>query len=580
MKCTFNKAQLARPTNRMIEKEKFDAIIIGSGAGGIAAAICLAKSGKKVLILEQHYVPGGWCHSFHLNGQRFSPGVHYIGLMDEGESTSNLYKGLGVANDLVFFRMNQKGYEHCHIGDKRIDLPAGLTNLFESLSIQFPNERKNLKKYLNLVEKVSEEVFLIPKMKTFWDHVTIAYRTRHMGKYGLFSLKRVIDWYIKDPILKGILNIQCGDHGLPPLQASFPVHCVLMKHYFGGAFYPMGGGAGIVKAMTNTLKRHGGELRVKQSVKKILIADKQAFGVELEDGKQILSDVVISNADPALTYLKLAGKENLSEGLLKKLSKTKYSATSLILFLTLDMDVTKFGIDSGNIWSFDNENIDQLYKDLNAKDMFEGEKFPAVFISCTTLKDPVSFNGRYHSFEVVTFIEYDSFKEFEEGSNYHSEKYDLLKRKIINKFLNNVEKIIPGAKQHIIQAELGTPKTNQYFIKTTNGSVYGTAKTLNQIGLFAFKNKSEIKNLYLCGASTLSHGVAGAGYSGVEAAALILNTTSDELLKDHADQQLRIYDAEDQSVWPSWAHQKIEDRKRRFKETNLGNHQRIGMHQH
>jgi all-trans-retinol 13,14-reductase len=332
--------------------------------------------------------------------------------------------------------------------------------------------------------------------------------------------------------------------------------------------------------MTNALKRHGGELRVKQSVKKILIADKQAFGVELENGQQILADVVISNADPALTYLKLAGRENLSESLLRKLSKTKYSATSLILFLTLDMDVTKFGIDSGNIWSLDNENIDQLYHDLNGKDMYEGEKFPAVFISCTTLKDPVSFNGRYHSFEVVTFIEYDSFKEFEEGNDYHSEKYDLLKRKIINKFLNNVEKVIPDAKQHIIQAELGTPKTNQYFIKTTDGSVYGTAKTFNQIGLFAFKNKSEITNLYLCGASTLSHGVAGAGYSGVETAALILNTTSSELLKDQTGQQLRIYDAEDHSLWPEWANQKIEDRKRRFKETSLASHERIGMHQH
>ena len=80
---------------------QFDTIIIGSGAGGLAAAICLARAGQKVLVLEQHDVPGGWCHSFTLQGQRFCPGVHYIGLIDKGQSTSRLYEGLGVANDLV-----------------------------------------------------------------------------------------------------------------------------------------------------------------------------------------------------------------------------------------------------------------------------------------------------------------------------------------------------------------------------------------------------------------------------------------------------------------------------------------------
>src|SRR4051812_36767495 len=414
--------------------EEFDTIIIGSGAGGLASAICMAKAGQKVLVLEQHYVPGGWCHSFHLNGQRFSPGVHYVGLIDEEQSTSSLFKGLGIANDLVFFRMNKRAYEHCLLGDKKIDMPAGFDNLYESLSKQFPHEQKNLKKYLNLVKTVSDEVQLIPKMKTFWDHLTIAYRTRNMGKYGLFSLKRVINWYIKDPVLKGVLNIQCGDHGLPPFKASFPVHCVLMYHYFEGGFYPMGGGAGIVKAMTNRLKKYGAELRVKQSVKSILIENRQAFGVELADGKKILAKNIISNADPSITYLQLVGKEYLSKGLLKKLSRTKYSVTSLILFLIVDMDVTKFGIDSGNIWSLKNEDIDGLYEGMKGKDLLNDDAFPAVFISCTTLKDPTSFNGRYHSLEVVTFIEYDSFKKFDDEVDYHSKEYDQQKKKIIAKF--------------------------------------------------------------------------------------------------------------------------------------------------
>src|SRR5215212_6878050 len=109
--------------------DDFDSIIIGSGAGGLAAAICLARVGQKVAIIEQHYVPGGWCHSFYINGHRFSPGVHYVGLLDKGESTSKLYEGLGIANDLVFFRMNPDGYEHCRIGNHSIDMPAQVDRL-------------------------------------------------------------------------------------------------------------------------------------------------------------------------------------------------------------------------------------------------------------------------------------------------------------------------------------------------------------------------------------------------------------------------------------------------------------------
>ena len=103
-----------KPLRNMAE---YDAIIIGSGAGGLAAAICLARAGQRVLV--QHYVPGGWCHSFYLDGHRFSPGVHYRGLLGPGQGTRQLYEGLGIANDLTFLRMNPAVCEHCWISDER-----------------------------------------------------------------------------------------------------------------------------------------------------------------------------------------------------------------------------------------------------------------------------------------------------------------------------------------------------------------------------------------------------------------------------------------------------------------------------
>lgn len=546
--------------------QNYDAIIIGSGAGGLTTALCLARAGKKVLVLEQHYVPGGWCHSFTLGGQRFSPGVHYIGLCGEGQSTSELYKGLGIANDIVLFRMNPKAFEHCIIGGVKYDIPAGLDNMATAVGSYFPKEAKGIAKYLKLVQKVNYQMMLMPRLKGFWQIITAPFRTSTFVHHVPFTLDRIIKRHVKDPLAKAVLNVQCGDHGLPPEKANFVVHTAVMGHYAEGGFYPMGGGSGIVKAMTNAIKKLGGKIRVEASVKKILISEQIALGVELENGEQIFADTIISNADPEVTYLEMCGRENLSAKLQKRLDNTQYSCTSLILFLTLDMDVTQFGLDSGNVWIFRDADTDKQFEDLTTMDVTEGEEFPGLFMSCTTLKDPVSFNGRYHNFEIVTYVDYSCVAQFSGETDYQTEEYKIFKDKVIAKFMNTVEKHIPGAKQHIIQAELGTPKTNRFYVNSTNGNVYGTQKSLGNVGPFAFKNKTEIKNLYLCGASTLSHGVAGAAYSGLATAKAILGLPEDEILKYGEGQELRIYDADDASSWPDWVHNKRSDKVRHFKE--------------
>jgi phytoene dehydrogenase-like protein len=546
---------------------KYVVAIIGSGPGALAAAICLGKEGKKVLVLEQHYVPGGWCHSFHLNGQRFSPGVHYIGLVDKGKVSSNLFEGLGIADDLVFFELNKNGYEHCWIGNERVDMPAKVDNLYESLAKRFPADKKGLKKYLNLAMKVGRQLELLPTLRGL-DFVTLPYKMRHLLAYGFFSLQTVIDWFIKDPLLKDVLNIQCGDHALSPTKASFLLQCAMLCHYFDGGYYPVGGGGGLIKVMTNHVKKHGGEIRVEQKVTRILTQDnkgKKAIGVELASGEQIEAECVISNADPHKTFVEMIGYDKLSQRLKSKLDKTTYSTSALIMFITVDVDVTKYGVDSGNIWMTQEINLAKQYKKISQVDLQSDDEFPALFISCSTLKDPQSFNGRYHNFEIITFVDHELFEKFKGDVNYQTEEYLFYKERACQKFLKSFEKVVPGVRDKIIQMELGTPKTNEFYINCTNANIYGTEKILKQL-ILPYLPTTEIENLYMCGASTLSHGATGAAISGVQAAAAILKTKPEDLLKTDGSQNVRIYDAEDSALWPSWIHQKIKDKKNRFKE--------------
>ena len=546
---------------KTLNNNTFDTIIIGSGVGGLAAAICLSRAGQKILVLEQHDVPGGWCHSFYLNGDRFTPGVHYVGLVGDGLSTSELYEGLGIANDMAFYRQNPDGFEHCWIGEERFDYPADFKTFENRLVRRFPDEEKNIIKYLKLITNIGKQLSLIPKIRGLWQQITIPFRTKHMGKYSPFSLKRVMGWYIKDPLLQRILNIQFGNHGLAPSKANFVLHAAIMYHYHVGGFYPMGGGGAIVKAMTNAIKAKDGIVKTSTSVKRILLENKgklKAIGVELANGERVFAKRIISNADPGITYKKLIGEEHLSNKLKKKLNKTKYSCTSLMLFITVDMDVTKAGIDSGNIWRIPNKDLDDLYNDMQKKDILEGEEFSGMFISCTTLKDPSSYNGKHHTLEAITYINYDAFEGFYGENIERSSSYLKFKEQLIAKFFVTLEKVIPGISNHVVQKELGTPLTNKYYINSTRGSVYGTEKSLKHIGPFAYKSKSEIENLYLCGASIVSHGVAGASYSGVQTAATILGCRQDDLIKPSDDQHLRIFDAENDTNYPDWMRKKIE----------------------
>lgn len=560
------------PTNnqtKSLNNKTFDTVIIGSGVGGLSAAICLSKAGQKVLVIEQHDVPGGWCHSFYLNGDRFTPGVHYVGLVGDGLSTSELFEGLGIANEIAFYRQNPDAFEHCWIGDERFDYPADF-KMFENRLIQrFPHEKKNIIKYLKLVINVGHQLGLIAKIKTFWQQITIPFRTKHMGKYSPFSLKRVIGWHIKDPLLQRILNIQFGNHGLAPAKASFLMHAAIMHHYHKGGFYPMGGGGAIVKAMTNAIKEKDGIIKTSTAVKRILLENagkrKKAIGVELASGEQIFANRIISNADPGITYQGLIGEEHLSSKLKKKLNKTKYSSTSLMLFITVAMDVRKAGIDSGNIWRMPNIDMDDLYDNMQKKDLLEDEEFPGMFISCTTLKDPISYDGKHHTIEAITYINYDAFESFKNENIERSKAYLKFKEQLIAKFFVTLEKVIPGISNHVVQKELGTPLTNEYYINSTRGSVYGTEKSLKHIGPFAYKSKSKIENLYMCGASIVSHGVAGASYSGVQTAAAILGCRQDDLIKPSKDQHLRVFEAEDDTNYPDWMIKKIEMKHSKLK---------------
>lgn len=525
----------------------WDTLVIGSGPGGLTAAVALARQGQRVLVLEQHYLPGGWTHSFTLEGYRFSPGVHYVGDLHEGGSLRRLYEGLGLGPDLEFCELNPEGFDHFLIAGERFDQPRGLDRWIARLTERFPSEREGIARYFATMRRVVDEVKSVDTMLDFPRVLTVPLRAPSLARWGLRTLDALIDACVRDPLLKAVLSAQAGNHGLPPSRVSLPIHCTMSSHYFDGGYYPRGGAARIPRAYIRELRRHGGRVRTRARVARILVESGRAAGVVLENGEVIRARDVVSNADPAVTYGALL-PEAYCRAEARKARRMEYSVSLLSVFCAVDMDLRALGYDSGNYWWYRTADVDGLYARM-ARELPVPE-VDGLFLTITTLKDPKPRASGAHTLEMFTFVPYAPFSRWAATAlGSRPEGYALLKRALGERVLLAAENVIPGLRERVRFMEVGTPLTNDFYCATHRGAAYGTAKSPWQLGPFSFSQRGPVEGLHLCGSSTLSHGVAGASMSGLIAAQQVLGLSSVDGLLGPPDGSLRVYPAEHPERW-------------------------------
>ena len=500
-------------------QEPYDTIFIGSGMGSLAAAALLAKEGQRVLLLEQHYTPGGYTHVFKRKGYEWDVGIHYIGEMQRKNSA--MFKLFGYITDgqLKWADMGEV-YDRIFLGKKSYDLVKGTDNFKKQLKAYFPEETDAIDAYVDLVFKANRTggpFYMSKAIPEFVNRLVGTFMRRPFLKYADRTTYEVLKELTSDETLIRVLCGQYGDYGLPPKQSSFIMHATLVRHYFDGGSFPIGGSSQIVKTVEAVIEQAGGSILVKAPVKEIQIENNKAIGVEMEDGRRIGAKHVVSGAGIVNTYKNLVPKAVATRHRLgEQLQKVEPSACHACLYLGLEGTPEELGLPKTNYWLYpekgDHDTCVREY--LNDPD----KEFPVVYISFPAAKDP-DFQNRYpgrSTIDIITLVPYELFAPFE-GTSWmkRGNDYIALKKKISNRLIDKLLEHFPNLADKIRHQELSTPLSTKFFTRYEKGEIYGIDHSPKRFRQKFLKPRTPIENFYLTGQDIVTAGIGGALFSGL-----------------------------------------------------------------
>jgi all-trans-retinol 13,14-reductase len=507
--------------------DQWDAIVIGSGIGGLAAAALLAKhAGKRVLVLERHYVAGGFTHSFHRPGYEWDVGVHYIGEVQSPASSLRPIFDHLTGGRLEWNPMPEV-YDRIRIGEREYEFVAGLEHFRDRLKSYFPSETVGIDRYVRAVLACSGKTGMYFTEKALPRPIARVAGPLLRAPFLRWARRTTADVLAEvttNRELAGVLAAQWGDYGLPPAQSSFAAHAIIAAHYFQGASFPIGGASSIAAAIAPMIESAGGRIAFSANVREILLdRTERAAGVRMQDGREIRAATVISDAGAWNTFASLLPAE--APGVARSLAELRTippSMAHLCLYAGVKQTAAELGLTGTNLWVHPTPDHDANLARFNSD---PSSALPMMFISSPSAKDPY-FERRHPgraTLEVICPVPYEWFAPWEDSRwKRRGQDYDELKQELSERLRRGLEDNVPAVRGKLDVAELSTPLSTRHFMNYQHGEAYGISATPARFSLRCLTPQTAVRNLYLTGQDVTLLGVAGAMMGGVLTASAVL----------------------------------------------------------
>ena len=501
----------------------FDAIVIGSGIGGLACAAALARYGqRRVLVLERHYRIGGYTHAFTRPGYEWDVGVHYLGELGERGGVRAMFDRL--TDGSLRWAPLPDVYDRIVIGERSYDFVTGARRFVAKMSEYFPREAGAIARYVTLIREVARS-----GQGYYVDRALPASVSRLAGpllrhKYLRYATRTTLDVLrelTSDEELIAVLTGQFGDYGLPPARSSFAIHAAVAAHYLGGAWYPIGGASTIARAFAPVIEGAGGVLRHSAEVARIVVEHGRAVGVQMIDGREICAGLVISDAGVANTFGRLLPDVALAAPLRDALRGAAPSIGYVSLYLGFKHTDAELGLTGTNLWLYPDAhhdaNIARFLADPTAP-------LPLVYASFPSAKDP-SYRERFPgraTIDLITLCPWEWVEPWKDTAwMKRGPGYTELKARFTERLLEALFARLPQLRGKVDHAELSTPLSTRHFASHPRGELYGLDHDPARYTL-PIRAQTPVEGLYLTGADLVSAGVAGGLAGGAITAAAIL----------------------------------------------------------
>ncbi|MGY0497427.1 phytoene desaturase family protein [Nocardia sp. FBN12] len=526
----------------------YDAVVVGSGLGGVSAAAYLAAAGKRVLVLERYNVIGGSSHVFRRQGRwEFDCGVHYIGDCGPGGAVPSFLRGLGLDDHIEWLPLDSAGFDTIVAPDFELRTPHGWDAYLENLCAAFPDDQRGLRRYVGVMRALGKAFDDRAVSLSSTSEMSRAFlRSGFAGVWAMAPFASLLAACGLKPRTILALSVQCGALASTPTSTTVGTMVGFLQSFVGhGAWYPRGGGQMLSAAFAEVVVSHGGQIRVNAEVDRILVEGSRVCGVRLTDGEEVRADTVVSDADIIRTYRDLVGYEHLPRATRLRVDNWRMSRPLINGCFGVEIDI--HATPNSNFYAiptWDDANsllsLTRMTHNLfsGSRDAGDRQKWAKnfatrqpMFVQCSTRRDPSNTRSApagHAAIEVQTIVPsspklwgYDGLDA--RTTEYRKDpEYLAMKELVIEGMLDRLDQVYPGASSRVKLTELGTPATQTRFTATTGGASFGLEPNPLQFGPLRPGVRTPVNGLFTVGTSTRwGPGTEGSMMSGVQAASAI-----------------------------------------------------------
>lgn len=467
------------PENGDPRSDSYDIVVIGSGLAGLSASALLAKAGRSVLVVEQAEAAGGYAHGIERPPYKFDPAVHVFPQGNPGGLPDTLFDYLGVG-ELVTLLPIDSFYKAVY-PDLTIDTPRGYEEFSATLSEVWPEHADAIRSFIDLCEKVHWQGHNQPPKIEMADLGTAAKENPELFKYVRASAQEVLDEFFEDPQLKSVLGVAWPYLAVPPSRVSAVTYLTMLSLFLQGAYYSRGTFEQFVKAFTQAIERHGGELVLGNAATGITLDNGGVSGVELASGQRVSAPAVISNADALSTFEEMVGADHLPRRFMNKMRRMRPSLSAVVVFIGTNLDLRELGA-AHEIFRPLHIDHDRSYADI-----LDG-KPGGMWGSVPTLIDDSLAPEGEHALTLTSLAPYDIGKPWDSELD-----------RFADQMLEAFELVFPGLRNSITFLESSSPLTLERHCRNQQGAIYGWENIPSQSGGRRAPHETAIEGLFMAG---------------------------------------------------------------------------------